>query len=196
MAKRKTPGLNTGAMSDISFLLLTFFLLTSSINTEQGIPRKLPPPKTDDTQEIKADINKRNVLNVIVNFRDEIYVNGEVMMVSELKDKAKIFFSNPTNDPSLPVKENKLIEGIGDFPVSKGVVSLTNDQGTSYNMYVQVQNELQRAVNELRDECSLQYFGKKFSTLDSASQRAVTSAIPMSISEAPPMDYSKTGATN
>lgn len=91
-------------MSDISFLLLTFFLLTSSINTEQGIPRKLPPPKTDDTEEIKADINKRNVLNVIVNFRDEIYVNGEVMMVSELKDKAKIFFSNPTNDPSLPVK--------------------------------------------------------------------------------------------
>lgn len=196
MAKRKTPGLNTGAMSDISFLLLTFFLLTSSINTEQGIPRKLPPPKTDDTQEIKADINRRNVLNVIVNFRDEIFVNGEVMMVSELKDKAKIFFSNPTNDPSLPVKENKLIDGIGDFPVSKGVVSLTNDQGTSYNMYVQVQNELQRAVNELRDECALQYFGKKFSTLDSASQRAVTAAIPMSISEAPPMDYSKTGATN
>ncbi|MCQ2291823.1 MAG: biopolymer transporter ExbD [Bacteroidales bacterium] len=196
MAKRKTPGLNTGAMSDISFLLLTFFLLTSSINTEQGIPRKLPPPKTDDTEEIKADINKRNVLNVIVNFRDEIYVNGEVMMVSELKDKAKIFFSNPTNDPSLPVKENKLIDGIGDFPVSKGVVSLTNDQGTSYNMYVQVQNELQRAVNELRDETALQFFGKKFSTLDSASQRAITTAIPMSISEAPPMDYSKTGATN
>lgn len=196
MAKRKTPGLNTGAMSDISFLLLTFFLLTSSINTEQGIPRKLPPQKTDDTEEIKADINKRNVLNVIVNFRDEIYVNGEVMMVSELKDKAKIFFSNPTNDPSLPVKENKLIDGIGDFPVSKGVVSLTNDQGTSYNMYVQVQNELQRAVNELRDETALQFFGKKFSTLDSASQRAITTAIPMSISEAPPMDYSKTGATN
>jgi hypothetical protein len=78
--------------------------------------------------------------------------------------------------------------------VSKGVVSLTNDQGTSYNMYVQVQNELQRAVNELRDETALQYFGKKFSALDSAAQRAVTSAIPMSISEAPPMDYSKSGS--
>lgn len=196
MSNRKTPGLNTGSMSDISFLLLTFFLLTSSINTEQGIPRKLPPPKADDAQEVKADINRRNVLNVLVNFRDEISVNGEVMMVSELKDKAKLFFSNPTNDPSLPEKQNKLIEGIGDFAVSKGVVSLTNDQGTSYNMYVQVQNELQRAVNELRDETSLQYFGKKFSALDSAAQRAVTSAIPMSISEAPPMDYSKTGAAN
>ncbi|MBQ3751058.1 MAG: biopolymer transporter ExbD [Bacteroidales bacterium] len=194
MSTRKTPGLNTGSSADISFLLLTFFLLTSSINTEQGIPRKLPPPKTDDTEEVKADINKRNVLNVLVNYLDQISVNGEVMPVSELKDKAKEFFSNPTNDPSLPEKVNKPIEGIGDFAVSKGVVSLTNDQGTSYNMYVQVQNELQRAVNELRDETSLQYFGKKYDALDSAAQRAVTAAIPMSISEAPPMDWSKGGA--
>ena len=194
MSTRKTPGLNTGSSADISFLLLTFFLLTSSINTEQGIPRKLPPPKTDDTEEVKADINKRNVLNVLVNYLDQISVNGEVMPVSELKDKAKEFFSNPTNDPSLPEKVNKPIEGIGDFAVSKGVVSLTNDQGTSYNMYVQVQNELPRAVNELRDETSLQYFGKKYDALDSAAQRAVTAAIPMSISEAPPMDWSKGGA--
>ena len=89
MSNRKTPGLNTGAMSDISFLLLTFFLLTSSINTEQGIPRKLPPPKTDDTPEMKADINKRNVLNVLVNYLDQISVNGEVIPVST---KSIIFF--------------------------------------------------------------------------------------------------------
>lgn len=194
MSKRKTPGLNTGAMSDISFLLLTFFLLTSSINTEQGIPRKLPPPKTEDAQDKKVDINKRNVLNVLVNFRDEISVNGDVILITDLKAKAKEFFANPSNDPSLPEKVNKPIDGIGDFPVSKGVVSLTNDQGTSYNMYVQVQNELQRAVNELRDETALQYFGKKFSVLDSASQRAVSSAIPMSISEAPPIDYGSNGS--
>ncbi|MBR3467862.1 MAG: biopolymer transporter ExbD [Bacteroidales bacterium] len=193
MSKRKTPGLNTGAMSDISFLLLTFFLLTSSINTEQGIPRKLPPPKTEDAQDKKVDINRRNVLNVLVNFRDEISVNGEEIMVSDLKAKAKEFFANPSNDPSLPEKVSKPIDGIGDFQVSKGVVSLTNDQGTSYNMYVQVQNELQRAVNELRDETALMYFGKKFDGLDSAAQRAVSTAIPMSISEAPPIDYSNPG---
>lgn len=191
--KRKTPALNTGAMADISFLLLTFFLLTSSINTEQGIPRRLPPPKDEKTPELKADIKRRNVLNVLVNFRDEISVNGEVISISELKPKAKDFFANPTNDPSLPEKVNKPIDGIGDFAVSKGVISLTNDQGTSYNMYVQVQNELQRAVNELRDEISLQYFGKKYDLLDTAGQRAITSAIPMNISEAPPMDYSKSG---
>jgi hypothetical protein len=61
-------------------------------------------------------------------------------------------------------------------------------------MYVQVQNELQRAVNELRDETALQYFGKKFSVLDSAAQRAVSTAIPMSISEAPPIDYGSNGS--
>lgn len=194
MSKRKTPGLNTGAMSDISFLLLTFFLLTSSINTEQGIPRKLPPPKAEDAQDKKVDINKRNVLNVLVNFRDEISVNGDVIMIGELKARAKEFFANPTNDPSLPEKQSKAIDGIGDFPVSKGVVSLTNDQGTSYNMYVQVQNELQRAVNELRDETALEYFGKKYDGLDSAAQRAVTLAIPMNISEAPPIDYGSNGA--
>jgi biopolymer transport protein ExbD len=180
-------------MSDISFLLLTFFLLTSSINTEQGIPRKLPPPKKEDAKDLQVEINRRNVLNVLVNFRDEISVNGDVIMVGELKDKAKEFFANPSNDPSLPEKVSKPIDGIGDFQVSKGVVSLTNDQGTSYNMYVQVQNELQRAVNELRDETALQYFGKKFDGLDSSAQRAVSTAIPMSISEAPPMDYSNTG---
>jgi biopolymer transport protein ExbD len=194
MSKRKTPGLNTGAMSDISFLLLTFFLLTSSINTEQGIPRKLPPPKAEDAKDLKVDINKRNVLNVLVNFRDEISVNGDVIMIGDLKARAKEFFANPTNDPSLPEKQSKAIDGIGDFAVSKGVVSLTNDQGTSYNMYVQVQNELQRAVNELRDETALEYFGKKFDGLDSAAQRAITTAIPMSISEAPPIDYGSNGA--
>ena len=193
MSKRKTPGLNTGAMSDISFLLLTFFLLTSSINTEQGIPRKLPPPKKEDAQDLKVDINKRNVLNVLVNFRDEISVNGDEIMITDLKARAKEFFANPSNDPSLPEKVSKPIDGIGDFQVSKGVVSLTNDQGTSYNMYVQVQNELQRAVNELRDETALLYFGKKFDGLDSAAQRAVSAAIPMSISEAPPIDYSNNG---
>ena len=194
MSKRKTPGLNTGAMSDISFLLLTFFLLTSSINTEQGIPRKLPPPKADDAKEQKVDINKRNVLNVLVNFRDEISVNGDVILITDLKSRAKEFFANPANDPNLQDKVSKPIDGIGDFQVSKGVVSLTNDQGTSYNMYVQVQNELQRAVNELRDETALQYFGKKYDALDSAAQRAVTTAIPMSISEAPPIDYGSNGA--
>ncbi len=188
---RKAPGINTGSMADISFLLLTFFLLTSSINTEQGIPRRLPPPKDENAKDIKADINKRNVLNVLVNFNDALWVNGEELNISQLKEKAKEFLENPANQANLPEKEIKEIDNIGEFAVSKGVISLTNDQSTSYDMYVQVQNELEKAVNELRDKVAVSYFGKKYDALDTALRKSVQKAIPMNISEAPPIDYSK-----
>ena len=191
---RKTPGINTGSMADISFLLLTFFLLTSSIDTEQGIPRRLPPPSDKEQKEI-LDINKRNVLTVLVNFNDELLVKNSVLdrliPIDQLKDVAKEFLANPNNSPNLPLKEVILIDNIGEYAVSKGVISLTNDQSTSYRMYVQVQNELQRAVNELRDQVSVNYFGKKYEQLDTALQRAVQKAVPMNISEAPPLDFNQ-----
>ena len=188
MATRKTPGINTGSMADISFLLLTFFLLTSSINTEQGIPRRLPPPSEEKT---KVDINRRNVLDVRVNFNDEILAGSEMVPINQLTARAKDFLENPLNASHLPEKEIKLIENMGEYPVSKGVLSLTNDQSTSYNMYVQVQNELQRAVNELRDKVSLQYFGKVYDKLDTALQKSIQKAVPMNISEAPPSNFGK-----
>ncbi|MCQ2286349.1 MAG: biopolymer transporter ExbD [Bacteroidales bacterium] len=191
MGKKKVPGINSSSMADISFLLLTFFLLTSSINTEQGIPRRLPPPKEENAKDEVVDINQRNVLNVIVNYNDAVMVNGEPLLLSELKDKAKEFLANPTNNPKLPEKDVKHIDNLGEFAVSKGVISLTNDQSTSYDVYVQVQNELEKAVNELRDQVATQYFGKKYVSLDTASRKAVQKAIPMNISEAPPIDYSK-----
>ena len=187
MAK-KLPSINTAQMADISFLLLTFFMMTSAINTQQGIPRRLPPPSEEKT---KVDINKRNVFNVIVNFNDEVLANGELVPLNQLTNRAKEFLENPLNNPHLPEKDVKLIENMGEFPVSKGVLSLTNDQSTSYNMYVQVQNELQRAVNELRDKVSLQFFGKVYDKLDTTLQRAVQKAVPMNISEAPPTQYGK-----
>lgn len=186
---RKVPGINTGSSADISFLLLTFFLLTSSINTEQGIPRRLPPPKEKDTKEQQIDINQRNVLNVLVNFQDQISVNGEQMDISLLKQTALEFLENANNDPHKPEKKYVEIDNMGEYAVSQGVISLTNDQGTTYNMYVQVQNELQRAVNELRDKVSSNYFGKKYDALDTALQKSIQKAVPMNISEAPPIDY-------
>ena len=189
---RKVPGINTGSSADISFLLLTFFLLTSSINTEQGIPRRLPPPKEKDTKEQKVDINQRNVLNVVVNFQDQVSVNGEQMDISQLKQTAMEFLENASNDPHKPEKKYVDIDNMGEYAVSQGVISLTNDQGTTYNMYVQVQNELTRAVNELRDKVSSNYFGKKYDALDTALQKSIQKAVPMNISEAPPIDYGKT----
>ncbi|OQA84694.1 MAG: Biopolymer transport protein ExbD/TolR [Bacteroidetes bacterium ADurb.Bin234] len=188
MAK-KTPGLNTGSMADISFLLLTFFLLTSSINTDQGIQRRLPPP-LQENQEVPK-INQRNVLRILVNMHDQLLVNGEVLSdVRQLRSITKEFIENPTNDPHRSEKQAKYIDDLGENAmVSKGVVSLQNDRGTSYAMYIAVQNQLTMAFNELRDEYSQQRFGKPYEKISENQKKGVQKIYPISISEAEPSNY-------
>ena len=189
MARGKTPGLNTGSMSDISFLLLTFFLLTSSINTDQGIQRKLPPPLKAQADDIQ--INKRNVLVVLVNMNDQIMVNSEFLPdVNMLKEKTKEFIANPNGDATLSDKKQLYVQELGsEETVSKGVVSLQNDRGTSYEMYIAVQNQLTAAFNELRDEFSNARFGKPFNNLNNTQRKGVQKVIPINISEAEPVNY-------
>lgn len=184
MAKRKTPGLNTSSMADISFLLLTFFLLTSSINTDMGIARKLPPPLPENVTP--PDVRERNIFVVKINSKDRILFNGELGDVSLLKDRAKEFLGNPKNDDNLPEKIDTEIEGIGVYPVSKGVISLQNDRGTSYDMYFRVQNELAAAINEMRDELSNEKFGRNYADITETQRKAIDQAIPIAISEAEP----------
>ncbi|MDO9510286.1 MAG: biopolymer transporter ExbD [Bacteroidales bacterium] len=182
---RKAVEVNTGAMADISFLLLTFFLLTSSIDTDMGIIRKLPPPP-DPTQEIQ-DVKKRNIFNVLINKYDGLLVQGRPMDISQLRDAAKEFLANPYNREDLPEKRTEVIEGLGSIDISKGVISLKNDRGTSYKMYIEVQNELTAAVSELRNELSKQRFGMAYSDLtNTVNQEAISAAIPVAISEAEP----------
>ncbi len=182
---REIPQLNTGSMADISFLLLTFFLLTSSIDTDMGIIRKLPPPP-DPNQE-NVDVKKRNVFNVLVNKYDGLLVQGRPMDITQLRVAAKEFLANPYDREDLPEKKVENIPGLGEVKVSKGVISLKNDRGTSYRMYVAVQNELTAAINELRDELSQQRFGRKFAQLTNEEQiNAIQKAIPVAISEAEP----------
>ncbi|MBR3985662.1 MAG: biopolymer transporter ExbD [Bacteroidales bacterium] len=182
---RKTPGLNTSSMSDISFLLLAFFLLVSNINTDQGIARRLPPPLPKD-QKDKPEIKERNIFSVKINYADRILFNGEIGDIHDLKDRAKEFLGNPNNDPNLPEKTQLDIPLLGKMDVSKGVISLQNDRGTSYDMYLAVQNELTAAINEMRDELSRERFGKKYSDLNDQQLDAIDQAIPVAISEAEP----------
>ena len=147
---RKTPGLNTGAMSDISFLLLAFFLMVSNINTDMGIARKLPPPLPEDAEA--PDVRERNIFVVLVNKDDRLLYNNEYGRIEDLKDRAKEFLGNPNNLPNLPEKVATDIPLLGTVDVSKGVISLRNDRGTSYDMYLQVQNELTAAIKEMRDD--------------------------------------------
>ena len=188
---RKTPGLNTSSMSDISFLLLAFFLLVSNINTDQGIARRLPPPLPPN-QEKPPDIKERNIFVVKINSKDRLLFNGEVGDIHDLKDRAKEFLGNPNNDPNLPEKLQMEIPMLGMIDVSKGVISLQNDRGTSYDTYFRVQNELTAAINEMRDELSREKFNRPYKDLDQDHKDAIDKAIPVAISEAEPKN---TGGT-
>lgn len=184
--KRIIQEINAGSMADIAFLLLIFFLVTTTMDVDTGITRKLPPPITDDTE---IDIKERNIFKVLVNSADMLLVEGKPGNLRNLKEDTKYFFTNPNDDPDLPEKKLEEIDGLGEIWVSKGVVSLKNDRGTSYDMYIKVQNELTRAFQELRDELSMEEFGQKFSDLvDQSKIDAIQSAIPIAISEAEPED--------
>lgn len=182
--KKELPGLNTASMADVSFLLLTFFLLTSSINTDLGIQRRLPPASNQKSRP--TEIHKRNIFSVKVNSSDQIFLDGQIGDINELKQKAKEFLSNQQNSPNLPEKEKIYIPLIGKYYVSKGVISVQNDRGTSYDMYFKIQNELTAAITELKDELSKERFGKAYKDCKYEQKEAIDKAIPTSISEAEP----------
>ncbi|MDR1593532.1 MAG: biopolymer transporter ExbD [Prevotellaceae bacterium] len=193
MAKRSTPELNASSMADIAFLLLTFFLLTTTMDQNMGMPRRLPP-LIEDEQEKPPEINKRNILQVRVNSMDLLLVNSKPMEVQLLKDEVKVFLSNPRNDADKPEKEVKNIELLGAVSVGKGVVSLQTDRGTSYKMYMAVQNEIMKAYAELRDEYAQQSrFQSTYAKLTEEQQEAVRGVYPLNISEAEPRDKGKKG---
>lgn len=187
MAK-KTPEINASSQADIAFLLLVFFLITTTMDVDKGIPRKLPPMPEEDQKQDDIKINRRNIVVVKINSQDRIMVGSQPVDVSQIKDLIVEALTNPTDNPNLPEKEVKSIQGLGNYPVSKGVVSLQNDKGTLYNTYIQVQNEIVRAINEMRDQFSTQRFGKKYAQLEKDQQKIVKEAIPQNISEAEPKD--------
>lgn len=193
MAARKTPEINAGSTADIAFLLLIFFLVTTTMDVDKGLNRRLPPMPDENQKEMDQKVNRRNIVVVRINSRDGILAGGQPIDISQLKDKIVEFVTNPTGSESLPEKEIKNIEGFGEYPVSKGVVSLQNDRGTSYSAYLKVQNEIVRAFNEIRDEFSNRNYGKNYAQLDEDTQKIVREAIPQSISEAEPKDVSKSG---
>ena len=190
MAK-KTPAINSSSTADIAFLLLCYFLMTTTMGTQTGLSRRLPPMPDPNQKVEDQKVNRRNIIIVKINSADRILAGSEPIDVSQLKDKIKIFLTNPTDDPSLPVMEATEIAGIGTRNVSKGVISLQNDRGTSYQAYIAVQNELVKAVNELRDEASMREFGKKFLALDEDQQKSIKELVPQQISEAEPKDVGK-----
>ncbi|MBO5809568.1 MAG: biopolymer transporter ExbD [Bacteroidales bacterium] len=183
--KKKVPDLNAGSMADISFLLLVFFLVTTTMDTDSGITRRLPPPVENPEMDVK--VKERNIMNVMINKYDKLLVNGKPGDITTLKDMTREFITPNPNDEHAPEVETKEIELLGNVVMNKGVVSLKNDRGTSYAMYISVQNELARAFNEMRDEMSLKYFKQHYADLtDKDKIDAINKAVPVRISEAEP----------
>lgn len=175
MAKKKKKGLpeiNAASMADIAFLLLIFFLLVTTIDTDKGLQRKLPPIPEGPPPPV--EINDRNVFIILVNAQDNLLVEGDPMEVSELREATKEFIMNPMG-----------LSNLAEAP-TEAVVSLKNDRGTSYDMYIQVQNELTAAYNELRNEAALERYGKRFDELTRDEAEVIGDLIPMKVSEAEP----------
>ena len=203
--KRKVPALNASSMADISFLLLTFFLLVSSMDTDSGLARRLPPPPQDDQNLQTVDVQRRNLLVVLVNANDETMAASQAETEwyqsdpellgrgnkPSLKDKVKEFVLNTGNNPMLPeLSEEDFGAPIGTVPVTKQhVVSLQNDATTSYRTYIAVQNELVRAYNELRQEGARKYFNSDYENLTDDQKEQINNLYPQRISEAEPKNF-------
>jgi hypothetical protein len=271
MARRELAEINAGSMADIAFLLLIFWLVTTTIDSDEGIKRQLPPPVPPDIDVPQA--KEQNVFNVKVNFLDLLLVEGEPLDIGDLKNKAKDFLiatgdgvmshtvgrevvgrsrdvvlitgGNGKTNAAFPervwVRKAEVRQRIGEYEMfvstaeddnrrknyskvlqkwreklttidllggdykelpSSALISMQNDNNTTYNTYLQVQNELQSAVNELRDELAVAKFGRTYKELEDLYDRnaddkvllskivAVRSVYPQRISEAEPREGS------
>ena len=167
--------INAGSMADIAFLLLIFFLVTTTIAEDRGVLVKLPPWSNEppDTQKM----NTRNVYSVLVNADNQLLVRGEPVDIEDLRENTKVFIMNPQR-----------LDNMAEKP-TKAIISLKNDRGTEYTTYLQVYNELKAAYNELRDEEAENTHGIKFEFLYSDQRKAIRAKIPLVISEAEPTNF-------
>lgn len=190
MAK-KIPQINASSMADISFLLLIFFLVTTSMDVNQGLARRLPAPIPPDQKVEDTDINKRNLMIVKINSANQLMVQGQEMSIKQLRAKVKEFILNEQEYPEYPkLYEEDFGAPIGTLKYTKEhVISVQNDVDTQYQAYLDVQNELVAAYNELRDECARKYFHKGYNELDEEQQKQVQKVYPQKISEAEPKNY-------
>jgi len=168
--------INAGSMADIAFMLLIFFLVTTTMDVDKGITVKLPPWSEDEPDITK--LKKRNVFSINLNAQNQLQVRGDLMDVKDLKEKTKEFISNPLK-----------LDNLSEAP-TKALISLKNDRGTKYEAYIEVYNELTAAYKELWDELSMKEYGVPYSDeLDIDKRKAIRDQIPKVLSEAEPTSF-------
>ncbi len=172
---RMSNEINAGSMADIAFLLLIFFLVTTTIVEDKGVLVRLPPWSDEPPEVLK--FKTRNVYSILVNANNDLLVRGEPKKVEDLKESIKEFIMNPQ-------RREDLAESSVD-----AIVSLKNDRGTKYETYIEVYNEVKAAYNELQNEQSQARFGKNFEFLTREQKKEIVAVIPMKLSEAEPTAF-------
>ncbi|MGB0176370.1 MAG: ExbD/TolR family protein [Owenweeksia sp.] len=182
---RAIPEINAGSMADIAFLLLIFFLVTTTMDVDSGINRKLPPWDPEQIQD-PPPIKKKNIFTVLVNSNDRLLVEDEYMDIKDLR-AATVRFLDNNGDGSCQHCQGARNPESSDNP-GKAIVSLVNDRGTSYKLYIAVQNELAAAYNELRNREAERKFGISYDNLTEEQQDEIQNMYPQKISEAEPVN--------
>jgi hypothetical protein len=165
MAKRAAPEVNAGSMADIAFLLLIFFLVTTTIETDTGLNRKLPP--IDDEQVEPPIIKEKNIFTVLINGKNQLLVEDELMELKDLRKAALEFLDNGggSGDDACSYCKGKKSSSSSDNP-DKAIISLKNERETTYSTYISVQNELVAAYNMLRDRRAQELYGMSFAEME------------------------------
>ncbi len=195
-AKRKAGEINSSSMADIAFLLLIFFLVTTTMDVDQGMKRTLPPIADNEQQQDDVELKERNVLMVNVSKEGRIMVGTEEYMPADLNrrgDHSRMSREVLDFLSGIDRSEKKATEielGIS-CEISQGVVSLKADNETKYNIYLQVQDELTHAFNVYRDLISVQAYGKPFEELNEIQAGNIRKAVPVKVSEAEPNDQTR-----
>ncbi len=181
---RNIPEVDSSSATAIVFLLLIFFIAITSTNADEGLERRLPPPIGKYTP---IKVAPRNILNVCLTDRDELICGNQTVGIGELRYLTKLFIANPKNDVKLPEKINKEIPSFGKVAVTaRHVISVQCGRLTTYQAYIDVQNELIAAYNELREALAEKKWRRKYAQLTDEQQSAVCAYYPMCISEAEP----------
>ncbi len=170
--KREDATINGSSMADIAFLLLIFFLVTTTINVDTGIGLVLPPP-LDPTQE-PPPIRERNLMKILVSAEGQILMDEELVQLSEVKEKLKTFIKNPDNLETLPISPQA------------AVVSIKTVRETPYRIYIDMLDEVMGTYRELRNEVARANYGRDYASLNDEQEEAVNDIYPKKISIAEP----------
>jgi len=181
--RHDVPALNTTSTADISFMLLIFFLVTSSMDTDKGLLRQLPPHEEEQARE-EVTVKKRNIMALQIDADNRLTCNGDTISLVELTQRVKTFVANVDDDPLLPEKTLREVHLLGTCRVSdRHVITIQANRHSTYDAYFNMQNAIVRGYALLRDQLARKCFGHGYALCSQDERDAVTLVYPQRISE-------------